>query len=101
MKNGAIAHDDRRGAGTRRATSSHDVLAMHPTSQNGHWVRIGFHCDKCAKDNWQAINGRLRCACGQHCWIERWHDAQGGTRFRFCQGEAVPATFPGWVEITK
>jgi hypothetical protein len=63
-------------------------------------VKTGQRCTTCAKDDWTAVRGALRCACGQWLWIDRVSDTTG-THFPYRQGPTVPATFPGWAKQTE
>jgi hypothetical protein len=58
-------------------------------------VRTGVKCRVCSKDFWSAYNGYLRCVCGQRLWIRRYRD-DTGLRFRFGQGQKLPAEYRGW-----
>jgi hypothetical protein len=63
-------------------------------------VQTGSRCVRCHKDEWTAVRGALRCACGQWCWVDRTSD-HAGTHFLYQQGATVPETFPGWAKQTE
>lgn len=63
-------------------------------------VMLGEKCGRCATNRWLSYQTHLRCEkCGQVLWIVRYRE-DGGTRFRFGQGEKLPPRYKGWAQTT-
>jgi hypothetical protein len=57
-------------------------------------VQTGEKCKVCSKDCWIAYSSHMRYECGQRLWIRRYRD-DTGVRFRFEQGQKLPAEYRG------
>lgn len=62
-------------------------------------VRTGVKCQICSNPDWIVYRSHLRCKCGQRLWIRRYRD-DTGLRFRFEQGQKLPAEYRGWSKET-
>lgn len=65
------------------------------------WIRCAVKCAVCGKDQWYPNRGHHECACGQHLWVERTKDENGGIHFPYRQGLTTPDGYKGTLEVTK
>lgn len=64
-------------------------------------VRVGKKCKTCGKDDWLAMQGFNRCACGQLLWIEKKVEPDESGRLQYVQGTVLPDGYRGWTEVTR